>query len=219
MPFDENIVESRRFSDLKKDSIWYVLFVHQLLRRFGMMQGFLWGFNHNKHVSIPSFVLIGLLKTWSSFKKVLRLISCYLCTDARALLKQTLNLEGCKGVVKLFWYLRTLKIEKAWETRRTFRCWKMFVLKLVWFHVTLFQESRRKTKVLHILMTVFINLHCPMPKNAPTSVNIYIMNLGLENMLIEGYISLSQEWSIQVRKVWMSLRFWRRKPHVWNAIW
>ena len=35
----------------------------------------------------------------------------------------------------------------------------------------------------------FIHVHCPMPTNAPTSVNTRILNLGLENMLIEGYTS------------------------------
>ena len=36
------------------------------------------------------------------------------------------------------------------------------------------------SKVLHVLMTVFIHLHCPMLTSAPISVNTYTLNLVKE---------------------------------------
>ena len=42
-------------------------------------------------------------------------------------------------------------------------------------------------------MTEFIHLHSHTRNYAPTSVNPYTLNLGFENMLIEGYTSMSQE--------------------------
>ena len=83
-------------------------------------------------------------------------------------------------------------------------------LKPVWFHTTWHQECNRKREVVHVLMRVFIHLHYPMPTNALTHVNTYILNLGVGNMLIDGYISLSQEKSYQVRKICFSLRFGRK---------
>ena len=70
---------------------------------------------------------------------------------------------------------------------------------LVLYHMA--SRMQRKTEVLHVLMTVFIHLHFPMHTNAPTRKNIFILNLGLENMLIDGRMSLSQEKSHQVRKI------------------
>ena len=45
-------------------------------------------------------------------------------------------------------------------------------------------RKRKKREVVHDLMRVLVHLHCPMPTNAPTSVNIYILNFGMGNMLI-----------------------------------
>ena len=66
-------------------------------------------------------------------------------------------------------------------------------LKLLWFHTTWHQELERNQEVVHVLMMGFIHLHCSKPTNIPTSVNTYILNLDLGNMLIERYTSLSQE--------------------------
>ena len=69
------------------------------------------------------------------------------------------------------------------------------MIKLVWFHTTCHQELERKIEVNHVLMTGFIHLHFIMPTISPTSVNTYILNLGLGNMLIKGYMSLSHNFS------------------------
>ena len=47
------------------------------------------------------------------------------------------------------------------------------------------RKKERKKEVVHNLMTALIHLHCSMPTNAPTSVNTYILNLGIWNMLID----------------------------------
>ena len=58
-------------------------------------------------------------------------------------------------------------------------------------HVEKYLE--RRTEVLYVFMRGFIHLHCLMPTNAPTSGNTCILNLGMENISAEEYMSLSLE--------------------------
>ena len=66
-------------------------------------------------------------------------------------------------------------------------------------------------KVVSFLMTGFIQLHCSLPTNPPTSVKTYILSLGVQNILIEKYTSLNPELNHQVREIRIRLRGGRRR--------
>ena len=68
-------------------------------------------------------------------------------------------------------------------------------------------RMKKKREVAHVLMIGIIHLYCNMPTNAPTSVNIYMLNLGIEIISIERYTSLSQEKSHKVRKIRICSKF------------
>ena len=92
------------------------------------------------------------------------------------------------------------------QKRKLFRRGAKGSLKLVWFHTTWHQEWEKEREVVPVLMTGFIHLHCSMPTNTSTSVNTYILNLGIQNMSIER----CQEYSHQVREIRICSRCGRR---------
>ena len=94
-----------------------------------------------------------------------------------AFMFQSSYLDDLFGVMKnLFFGQQTStflqQIRNGWKIKLWWKGSKGS-LKLVWFHFTWPQEWERKTEVHHVLLTVFIYLHFPMPTIAPTSVNIF----------------------------------------------
>ena len=95
-------------------------------------------------------------------------------------------------------------------------------LKLVWFHITWPQEWKRKAEVLHVRMIVFIHLHCPIPTNASTRVNKYILNL-VRNIRISLRLRRRTNNTMCLKghlmKIWLKLeKWWKLKMMVFTCM-
>ena len=118
-PFNENMAESRKVGELKRDAHYSCVsfVVHTLIIKKGWIDAlFLQVLKHNTWVSIPVFVWNGLTQNVKmdhkkKFHGSLQNAQFFPCKDACTLLRQRLNLEACTIFVKSFWFFRILKQE------------------------------------------------------------------------------------------------------------
>ena len=116
-PFDENMAESRKVGELKKDGLHaYVSFILHIsiIEKGWINSSFLQGLRHNKWVVIPGFVQNGLTQTMKMDQKkmfhrnlqTMQLLPMYECKYTS---KANMEYRGLYNFVTLFWLLRVLK--------------------------------------------------------------------------------------------------------------
>ena len=159
------------------------------------------------HILVPAYVSFAQTLSLNSDLFVTSTLAKYPCSIYRTqIFSFNFSLHICMNdwcdEESNFWptYINVSRAEEKWLQHKVVnKKIKRFTQTCL---VPYYMASRmRKVELIHVIMTVFINLHCPMPNNAPTSVNKHILNLGMQNMLIERYTSLSQAQGHQMKKI------------------